>query len=414
MSNKVSPIQNHAKQREMWLDKTRFKVLVAGRRFGKTIYFRERLLAKACVPGSLNWYAAPTRADAKSIMWESLKERAYELNYILYPKQINETDLSITLTNKAIIQLKTAQKPRSFRGRGVNYIALDEASEYDYPTIWSQDIRPSLSDKFGEAEFGFTPKGFNWTYDIFNQAKTSPGWSVYQFKTVDSPFFQTQEGLAELQDAKANLSERDFKQEYEASFENFAGRIYYAFDRAANSCHTEYNPSLPVIIGMDFNRSPMTACVFQKYGNDLHQIDEIFLRASDTPEMCRVIKQRYPSSAVFVRPDATGSRSYSVNKNLSDHQILRDHGFTLQCAAQNPGRVDRWASVNRATEKRWVKINVKKCPNTVKDLEVICYKEGTCEPMLTDPMLGHIADAFGYAVYIEYPIIRKVTQSSWF
>ena len=63
--------------------------------------------------------------------------------------------------------------------------------------------------------------------------------------------------------------------------------------------------------------------------------------------------------------------------------------------------------MNRALEKGWVKVNTKKCPKTTKDLEVLCYKEGTCEPMLNDPMLGHIADAFGYAVNKEFPIMGK-------
>jgi hypothetical protein len=96
---------------------------------------------------------------------------------------------------------------------------------------------------------------------------------------------------------------------------------------------------------------------------------------------------------------------------LSDHQILRDFGFDVEAGNVNPSRIDRWAAVNRAFEKGWSKVNVAKCPYTVKDLEVICYKEGTCEPDLRDKLLGHISDGHGYAVNWQFPIMGEATQS---
>lgn len=343
-------------------------------------------------------------------MWNLLKERVSELRWSVVT---NESELKIIRSNKSTIEIKSAQKPGRLRGRGLDLLIFDEYSEYRSDEIWTEVGRPALSDKRGKAIFAMTPKGFNHGYDIFNYAKIEPNWSAYSFKTIDSPFFQTEQGRAEIEEARRNLSEKDFRQEYEASFENFSGRIYYAFDR--ETCHEPcvFEPSLPVIVGMDFNRSPMTAALLQRHKDGLKQFGEIFLQASDTPEMCRVIRSQFPKSAIIVRPDATGSRTYSVDKNRSDHIILKEHGFQVQVNPQNPGRVDRWASVNRAFEKGLVKINVKKCPRTVKDLEVISYKEGTCEPMLTDPMLGHISDAFGYGVHWEFPILGKVTISRY-
>lgn len=410
-----SPIKSHVGQLKIWHDPNRFKIFVCGRRWGKTVYFREKLLKKSCKPKSRNEYVAPTRQDAKDIMWDQLKERCFALGWIRTRAQINESELKITRLNRSTIQLKSAKTPSRFRGRGLDYIALDEAPEYHYPEIWSQAIRPSLSDRRGEADFGGTPRGFNWIYDLAMKAKTEDDWSFHTYKTIDSPFFQTEEGKKEIEAARRNLTERDFRQEYEASFENFAGRIYYAFDR--NTCNTdiEYDRTLPIIVGMDFNKNPMTAALFQKHDqrNVLVQFDEIFLHASDTPEMCRVIRQKYGNSEIIARPDMTGSRSYSVNKNISDHQILREHNFWIQGNNVNPYRVDRWASVNRAFEKSLCKINVKNCPKTVRDLETICYKEGTCEPMLKDPMLGHIADAHGYAVHLEFPISGDIVVESY-
>lgn len=342
-------------------------------------------------------------------MWAQLKARIDELGWSV---NTNESELKVTRANGATIELKSAEKPGRLRGRGIDYIAMDEYAEYRTNEIWTQVVRPALSDKRGQCDFTMTPKGFNHGYDLFNHAKTDSDWSAHHFKTIDSPFFQTEAGLKELEDARANLSERDFRQEYEASFENFSGRIYSSFDRARNNTDYSYDSSLPVIVGMDFNRSPMTAALFQRK-EQLNQFGEIFLQAADTPEICRAIKAKFPNSVIIVRPDATGSRSYTVGKHLSDHTILREFGFRVEAAASNPARIDRWASCNRAFEQDLVRVNVKACPYTVRDLEIISYKEGSCEPMLNDPMMGHISDAHGYAVYKEFPILGKVTVSRY-
>lgn len=402
----TNPISSHNGQLEIWRDPSRFKVAVCGRRWGKTVLMREMLLSKSERPRSCNVYVAPTRFQAKDVLWAQLKDRIRELGWGV---RINEAELKITRRNKATIELKSAEKPGRLRGRGINFIALDEFAEYRTDEIWREVVRPALSDTRGHAFFGMTPKGFNHAYDLFNKAKTERDWNAFSFKTLDSPFFQTAEGIQEIEDAKRNLTERDFRQEYEASFENFAGRIYYAFDRS--KCHTDYkfDSSLPIIIGQDFNRSPMSSCLFQKVGDKLIQFGEIFLTASNTDEVCRMIRAKYSVPVIF-RPDATGSRRTS-NSAQSDHEIIRSYGFSIQVAATNPKKVDRWASVNRAFEQGKLLINTKECPKTTKDLEVLCYKEGSCEPMLTDPMIGHLGDAHGYAVFKEFPIMGKVTQS---
>lgn len=383
----------------MWNDPSRFKVAVCGRRFGKTFWLAETLLHASDKRDSLNIYIAPTRSQAKDIMWQKIKERVDELGW---DAKTNESELSIARANGSIIQLKSAEKPGRLRGLGIDLVAMDEYAEYRSKEIWTQVVRPALSDKQGKAIFAMTPKGFNHGYDIFNEAKTQPNWAAFSYRTIDSPIFQTPEGKAEIEEARRNLTERDFKQEYEASFENFAGRIYYAFDR--KTCHSDatFNKDLPYIVGQDFNRSPMSSTIHQKFGSEFVQVDEIFLTVSDTPEVCRVIKERFGPNGIF-RPDSTGAK-HTSNSSFSDHEIIRSHGFGIQARPSNPARVDRWAAVNRAFEKGLSKINVNKCPRTVKDLEVICYKEGACEPMLTDPMLGHLGDAHGYAIYIEFPI----------
>jgi hypothetical protein len=353
---------------------------------------------------------APTRGQAKDIMWDQLKSRVMQLKWW---HDINETELSIRFANKSRIILKSAESASRIRGLGLDTIILDEFSEYDNGfRIWSEDIRPALSDKNGDAIFTMTPKGFNDGHDLYQKAKVEQNWAAFRFRTIDSPFFQTPDGLLEIEEAKRNLSERDFRQEYEASFENYSGRIYGSFDRLKNHVDYEYNKSLPIIVGQDFNRSPMASCFFQRVGKQLIQFGELFLEASSTEEMCRVVKSKFPNNTIVFRPDATGKRVTS-NSSKSDFQIIKEFGFEIESGNINPLRVDRWAACNRAYEKGLVMVNTKSCPITTRELERISYKEGTCEPKV-GPMEGHITDAHSYPIAKEFPIINnKVTVKSY-
>lgn len=397
----TNPIQNHPAQLSVWEDPSRFKVLVAGRRFGKTLLMREMLLKASQAPRSDIVYIGPTRQQAKDVMWQSLKDRAAELGWKFWT---NESELKLKRRNKSSIQLVSAEKPGRLRGRGLSFVALDEYAEYRTAEIWNEVVRPALSDRRGKAVFAATPKGMNHLYDLYQAGKVEENWSSYSFTTLDSPFFQSPEGRAEIEEAKRNLSERDFKQEYEASFESYSGRIYYAFDRG--TCHTdvEYRRDLPLIAGMDFNRSPMSVCLFQMQPEGwLAQVDEVFEMFSDTDEVCKILAARYPGKTITVRPDATGSR-LTTNTKRSDHDIIKGHGFLVQTPRGNPQRVERWGTANRAFEKGLVKINTKKCPKSTKDRETMVYREGTCEALLNDKMAGHLNDAGDYAIIREFPI----------
>jgi len=347
---------------------------------------------------------APTRQQAKDILWQHLKERFGQLGW---SANINESELRIQRKNKAIILIRSAEKPDRLRGLGIDFIILDEMAEYRDKNLWSQVVRPALSDKRGKALICGTPKGFNYFHTLYQQAKTEDNWSAYQFKTVDSPFFQTPEGLQELEDARNSLSEKDFKQEYEASFETHTGRIYYSFNREYNHVDYNYDPTLPVYLGQDFNRSPMSSALFQMVAGRLIQFDEVFIRSGDTEGTCTAIQKKYPKAKITFRPDATGSRRTS-NSSISDFQIIKEYGFTIESDKLNPRRIDRWAAINRAYEKKLVMINVKNCPVTVKDRETLIYKEGTCEPDLRDPFMGHMSDAADYCIYRDFPIFKRV------
>ena len=151
-------------QGEVFNAEQRFRVLVAGRRFGKS-YLSCIELLKAAInrPGETYFYCAPTYRMAKDIAWKEIKK-------LIPPQWIaskNETDLKIELINGSLIELKGTENAMTLRGRSLAGVVLDEAAFMD-SDVWFQVIRPALADKQGWALFISTPDGTaSWFYDLW-------------------------------------------------------------------------------------------------------------------------------------------------------------------------------------------------------------------------------------------------------
>jgi len=207
-------------QKEVFQDKTRFKVIAAGRRCGKSRLAATTLLIEGlrCPSGSAVLYVAPTNGQARQIIWNVLLEIGRE---VIQGSHINNMD--ITLINGAMIYVRGADRPDTLRGVSLTYAVLDEVADIK-PEAWEQVIRASLSDKRGRAIFIGTPKGRNWFYDLFNlgQSGKDEEWKSWHFTTKDNPLIDPQE----IEAAKKTLSSFAFKQEYMASFDNAGSDIF--------------------------------------------------------------------------------------------------------------------------------------------------------------------------------------------
>jgi Terminase large subunit, T4likevirus-type, N-terminal len=224
-------------QCEVFRSERRFRVLVAGRRFGKTYLALVELCRAAWGRGRTVWYVAPTYKQAKRVAWRPLKEmtRPY------WEGTPNETDLSIRLITGGTICLRGADNYDSLRGEGLDFVVLDEYASMA-PAAWTEVLRPSLSDRQGKALFIGTPRGYNHFYELFEKAHGQRGWEAFKFTTEQGgnvPF-------GELESAARELDERTYRQEYQASFENVgSGIVYYGFDRGGNVKTVAYDPKLP-------------------------------------------------------------------------------------------------------------------------------------------------------------------------
>src|SRR5580704_9378311 len=166
-------------QGEVFRSTERFRVLVAGRRFGKTFLALTELCQAAWGTGRLAWYVAPTYKQAKRIAWKPLKEmtRPY------WAAKPNETDLRIELKSGGTICLRGADNYDSLRGDGLDFLVLDEYSSIARE-VWPEVLRPALADREGGALFIGTPQGFNHFHQLVDSAEGQPDWEVFQYTTA--------------------------------------------------------------------------------------------------------------------------------------------------------------------------------------------------------------------------------------
>ena len=212
-------VKLHPAQMEIFNDPHRFKVVAAGRRFGKSRLAAWLLLIKALQsPEKDVFYVAPTFQQAKDIMWSMLKELGHEVIVSAY-----ENTAVLTLVNGRKIALKGSDRPDTLRGVGLAYCVVDEYANIK-PFVWEQILRPALADVKGGALFIGTPAGRNHFYDLYQYADTGEDaeWAAYHYTSYDNPFLDA----TEIEAAKKTLSSFAFRQEFMSSFEAAASEVF--------------------------------------------------------------------------------------------------------------------------------------------------------------------------------------------
>jgi phage terminase large subunit-like protein len=207
-------------QQEVFKNTTRFKVVAAGRRCGKSRLSAVSLLIEGlnCPEGSAVMYIAPTLGQARTIIWDLLHELGRP---VIKSSHIN--NLEILLVNGRKILVRGADNPDSLRGVSLTYVVLDECA-FIKEDVWQKIIRASLSDKKGRALFISTPSGRNWFYDVFKlgQEETDEEWRSWHFTTKDNETIDPKE----IDAAERTLSSFAFKQEYLSSFDNAGQEVF--------------------------------------------------------------------------------------------------------------------------------------------------------------------------------------------
>ena len=403
--------------------KKRFRLACTGRRFGKTFLayaemFMRATSREATERGGITiWYVGNTSDNARRLMWTKYlsNEKYVPARYIA---KKHEQRMILTFKNGSTISVFTGEEPDSLRGSAIDFLVMDECA-FIRPQAW-QTIYPALTDKYcdGEALLISSPDGYNWFWEIYNKhlndGEDSP-WAVFHYTTLEGGNVPPEE----IERAKQEMSVKEFRKEYLASFETMADRIYEDYDKDLNDIpEEEINPDWgtgDIHVGMDFNVRPMTAAIsvdeIDKEGNEtISFFDEIVTTGfSNKQQMCDKIKARYPKATVFVYPDPTGNKHQpSAPIGVTDMTILRENGFIVCAPHHAYASKDKWNTVNTAMcsadGKRKVRVSKTRCPHLSDSLNGFVFKENG-EP---DKSQGfdHITDAMAYEICYKLPINR--------
>lgn len=400
----------------------RFQVLNAGRGFAKTGVLLakglESLTRTYYTPGGIIlpnriMYAAPTMGEAIDIAWE----RAKEMFDPVTTKKPNESRYEIRLLNNAKFFLRGMKKLNRTRGDYLTCYLGDEFAfgEPDGSTLqdyWQKVIRPMLGKvrPGGEAMFASTPDGHNFFYELYQKGiNKDKGWKSHNYKAIEGGFITPEE----IADARKDMTEDAWRQEYLAEFIASSGRIYYKFDRNKHCRPVQHVKELEIHWGWDFNVNPSVhSCLSHFHKGKFYVFDEIC--EGETPDSVIAFTERYKPEdvkAISLYGDYTGTFSTT---GITDYQLIDDilvqRGYpkpTLKVYGGNPIERDRTNNVNRLLENAEgdikIFINPDKCPRLVRDFEQVKRAENGKIDKSANYKLTHSSDGFGYKAHVICP-----------
>jgi hypothetical protein len=359
----------HPSQKHILENAKRFNHLRCGRRFGKTTLIEE--LSSISLDGCRVGIWFPTYKDLSEV-WKDLKK-----TYGQVIQKQNEQLKQIELVTGGIIDFWSMEDPDSGQGRKYHRAIIDEAAKAaKLYQAWENTIRPTLTDYAGDAFILSRPKGKNNGFYLLEEKhRQFDNWAFFHFTTYDNPHIQK----TEVEEAKTQLDEINFRQEYLAEYVDANDRPFmYAFSatRHVVDFYTP-NPHLPIIFSADFNKDPMTCLVGQQVDMmTVYAFDELDMPDGSTPEMAEKLKAEYIGwlFQMKVTGDSTGrNRSALVKGNLNHYRIFKTvlelNDDDIRVPKQNLALSDSRVLCNSVLKNARFFIT-KNCKRTIKDLEM--------------------------------------------
>lgn len=417
-SEAVVEVTLHGQQAVVNRDRSQFRALVTGRRWGKTTLEKTEAMQEFGTPG-LVWYLAPTFDMARELMWEPIKAITPRAWLVRDP---NETRMELDTAWGCRFACKSVEHPDRLRGRGPRKILGDEFQDWkDGKRTWEEVLLPSLLTSDGTALLTGTPKSFNHLYDVYVLGQTpGTGWRSWQFKTAEAPHIKRR--LDYLEQMRREMDPRSFRQEFEASFESLAGRVYYAFQRAVHVKPVRLEPGLPVCVSFDFNVNPATAVIGQRLRDECRVWREVFLThtGGEATRACvaavhQALRGEGYHGPVRLYGDASGTAAKTTGP--SDHAVVMAAfpGASWNVPSANPHVRDRIAAVNArclTDDGRTHMVIDPTCQHVVADLEQVIFADNGELDKKSNPLLTHISDALGYWVHQDWPPVSRTAAAA--
>ncbi len=381
----------------------RFNVLVCHRRMGKTVCTINEIIKQALTCTKKNprfAYIAPTYKQAKGIAWDYVKEYTRSCPQVKW----NETELRCDLFNGARIQLHGADKTDSLKGLYFDGVVFDEVAQMK-SSIWTETIRPTLVDRKGKAIFIGTPKGHNFFYNLFQKAEPNDDWYSVIYKASETGVIPQDE----LDAARLVMSEEEYNQEFECSFEaaivgSYYGKLMAQAERDGRICNVPYDPRLPVNTYWDLGVHDSTSIWFVQTlrSGEIRVIDYLENSGEGLQFYINELREKpyvYDPEGHFA-PHDIQVREFS--SGVSRYDTAAQLGIRFNIIQSKPGAVQEGINATRMILPRcWFdQTNCERGIEALKQYKKVWdEKNGVFKPKPLHDWTSHAADAFrGFAI----------------
>jgi hypothetical protein len=389
----------------------RFAKIVAHRRFGKTVGCINELIKAALTndrkfPPPRYSYIAPTYTQAKDVAWSYLKHFSAPIP----GTEISESELRITYPNVATIRLYGADNYDRMRGLYNDGVTVDEPAQMD-PRAWPEVIRPTLSDYNGWGTFIGTPKGRDWFYKIDRDetGAEQPGWFRAVLKASETGIIPP----AELESLKSGLTDEQYAQEFECSFEAavigaYYGKLMQQADGDKRITGVPYEPTAQVYTAWDLGIRDSTAIWFaQVIGREIHILDYYEASGVDLGHYVREISNRPYLYAGHIVPHDAQAKELGTGK--SRLEVLESLGLKNLTIAPMHRVEDGINAVRTILPRAW--FDAKRCARGIDALKLYRSefddKLQALKPRPVHDWTSHAADAFRYlAMTLDTQIVN--------
>lgn len=362
-------------------------------------------------------YFAPTYPQIRDIYYPTIEEVSCEMGLRVEIREANkEVHFYSGRQYRGTTICRSMERPETIIGFKIGHALVDELDvmkQDKAEQAWRKIIARMRYNEAGlrnGIDVTTTPEGFKFTHKMFCLAvEEKPAlcktYGMIQASTYDNAKNLPADYISSLIDI---YPEQLISAYLNGQFVNLtSGTVYYTYDRKKHNSMETIRPKEPLYVGMDFNVGKMAATIYVQRGKAWHAVAELH-SVFDTPEMVRVLKERYPEHHLHVYPDSSGDSRKSVNASVSDIAVLRQAGFSIRVRSTNPFVKDRVLAMNTAFEKGYLFINAQTCPVTARCLEQQAYDDNG-EP---DKKSGHDHqnDATGYPVAYEMPVRKPMSN----
>lgn len=392
-------------QREFHDSPARFKLVLGGRRSGKSKGALYELVKRALlVPDANAWWVSPTLSDARDVGFDTFKEElADDLRPLI--RYTNEQRMLVRFRNGSRITFKGGESEQALRGRALTDLVVDEAA-FVLEAMWKRALRPALADRQGRAVLCSTPNGLNWLHRLWEDAATRANWARFHWPSWVNPTLSSDE----LADAKATLDPREWQQEFCAEFVTRAGQVYPDF--CADNIVEPFSPSpaeFNIYGGLDPGFATKAAVTLvavpkaQDYRLNQRDLrvtafDELYLQRCDTHVVLDRVAERLAKHGLT---PGHVKKFYCDPTNADTAAIVQRAGYAVE---NQKTEIDTGVAIVRGlimsaagTRRLFVTRN---CTELIRSLRGYSYATGRGdqpkEAPLKDSQHDHLCDALRY------------------